>query len=92
MTIVDFTANHFDGMPSAYAYPAVRGSGVMAGLLAYATDYLRTAGITRCGVEYECFNHAGRRFWEKQFTPYTTSMHRRIDERILSCGSIAIDI
>ena len=76
----------------AYALPDMRGTGVAAGLLTYVTNDLRERGFQRCGVDYECFNHAGRRFWEKYFTPYTSSLHRRIDERILSCGSTGVVI
>ena len=36
-----------------------------------------------CGVDYESFNILGSSFWEKYFIPYTYSVVRRIDERIV---------
>jgi len=66
----------------AYALPEVRGRGVSAGLLSWLMDWLRERGFSRCGVDYECFNYASRKFWPKYFMPYTNGATRRIDERI----------
>ena len=39
--------------------------------------------IPLVGVDYESINPKGNRFWFKHFLPYTYSLVRRIDERIL---------
>ncbi len=57
----------------AYTLPEFRGKGVAAGLLSWLMDWLRERGYTRCGVDYECFNYTGRKFWGKYFAPYTQS-------------------
>ncbi|MDR3085891.1 MAG: GNAT family N-acetyltransferase [Christensenellaceae bacterium] len=68
----------------AYTEPELRGKGIATGLLAFMMDELRGHGIPRCGVDFESFNPEGRRFWLKHFTAYTTSVARRVDERILN--------
>lgn len=65
----------------AYALPEVRGKGIAAGLLSWLMDRLNRGGITRCGVDFECFNATARKFWLKYFTAYTNSVVRRVDER-----------
>lgn len=66
----------------AFALPEVRGQGVYTALLAYVIDWLRERGFRRCGVDFESFNYTARGFWLKHFTAYTSSVARRIDERI----------
>lgn len=67
----------------AYVREDQRGAGVAAALLQAAVDALAAAGYARCGVDYECFNRLGSRFWDRHFTRYTAGVTRRIDERIL---------
>jgi len=67
----------------AYTIPQERGSGVSADLLNWTLGYLHSKGYTHCGVDCESINPNARRFWLKYFTPYTYSMVRRIDERIV---------
>ena len=68
----------------AYALPDYRGSGVAVHLLSWLMDWLHGHGYSRCGVDFECFNFAARKFWLKYFTAYTNGAVRRIDERICS--------
>jgi GNAT superfamily N-acetyltransferase len=66
----------------AYTMPEARGTGVAVGLLSYLMDWLHERGYSLCGVDFESFNFTARKFWLKYFTAYTTSVVRRIDERI----------
>jgi len=66
----------------AFVLEEFRNFGVASGLLSWLTDWLRGRGYPRCGVDYECFNHAGNMFWSKYFAPYANGMTRRVDERI----------
>lgn len=68
----------------AYLKPAYRGSGIFTALLATLYDHLREKGYNRCGVDFESFNPTARGFWNKYFTPYTISVTRRVDERIVN--------
>lgn len=67
----------------AYLIPEYRGNGIYQGLLSYLMDVLINEGYSRCGVDFESFNPTAKGFWLKHFTPYTYSVTRRIDERIL---------
>lgn len=58
-------------------------SGMFAKLLSFLMDTLASEGYIRCGVDFESFNPTASGFWLKHFTPYTYSVVRRIDERIL---------
>lgn len=68
---------------AAYVDPMFRNRGVATELLNQALHDLHDHGITWCGVDYETINPSGSRFWSSQFKPYTISLTRRIDERIL---------
>lgn len=67
----------------AYIYPEYRGTGVYKNLLAYMIETIKNENYKRCGVDFESINPNADKFWLKYFTPYTYSMVRRIDERIL---------
>lgn len=67
----------------AYLMPEQRSNGVITNLLSYVSEVLLTEGYKRLGVDYESFNPTANAFWTKHFTPYTYSVARRIDERIL---------
>lgn len=67
----------------AYCLPAHRGSGLYRALLGYAAACLRQDGCTRLGVDFESINPNAWGFWRKDFSVYTHSLVRRIDERIL---------
>jgi len=67
----------------AYVAEGRRGSGVGVSLLAELQQWLIQNGYKLCGVDFESINSIGSRFWTRRFTPYTYSMVRRIDERIL---------
>ena len=70
----------------AYMLPEYRFSGMFTKLLSFLMDTLGAEGYTRCGVDSESFNPTARGFWLKHFTPYTYTVVRRIDERILKNG------
>jgi GNAT superfamily N-acetyltransferase len=68
---------------TAYVVPVARTTGVGTHLLHEVQTWMRTHGYALCGVDFESFNRYGSRFWNRYFTPYTYSLVRRIDERIL---------
>lgn len=73
-------------MPSicgAHLLPAYRGTGAQACLLQLICDTLKAEGYTHLGVDYETINPTAQRSWTKYFVPYTYSLHRRIDERVM---------
>jgi GNAT superfamily N-acetyltransferase len=63
----------------AYLLSEFRGKGVYDALLGYAASVLAREGYVRIGVDFESFNPTARGFWLKHFTPYTTSVVRRIN-------------
>ncbi len=67
----------------AYCLPQFRGKGIYQNLINHTIRILSSEGYTLLGVEFESFNPTGNGFWPKYFTPYTTSVARRIDENIL---------
>lgn len=74
---------HLRNITAAYVDPAWRHTGVATALLNQALHDLNDHGIRWCGVDYETINPSGSRFWSSHFTPYTVSLTRRLDERIL---------
>lgn len=67
----------------AYVVNDERKTGIGTMLLGAIQDWLLNNRYTLCGVDFESINTTGSSFWNKHFTPYTYSMVRRIDERIL---------
>ncbi len=67
----------------AYLIPEYRGQSIFQNLFAFLLDLLKSEGYTRCGVDFESFNPTASGFWLKHFMPYTYSVTRRIDERII---------
>ena len=67
----------------AYCLPQYRGQMIVQNLLNYVIDVLQKEGYKYLGVDYESFNPTAYHFWRKYFEPYTCSVTRRIDERIL---------
>lgn len=67
----------------AYCLPEHRGRGVYQNLMNTAIRALKGEGFTSLGVDYESINPTARHFWGRHFLPYTASVVRRIDERIL---------
>lgn len=67
----------------AYCLPEYRGCGVYKALIENISAQLKAEGIKRLGVDYESFNPTAAHFWRKQFTAYTKSLTRRIDEGAL---------
>ncbi|MBQ7839123.1 MAG: GNAT family N-acetyltransferase [Lachnospiraceae bacterium] len=80
------TGNSYLHIRGAYCLPEHRGKGVYQNLLNFAISALKREGYTRLGVNFESFNPTGRGFWLKYFAPYTHSVVRRIDERIVQRG------
>ncbi len=80
-----FVSEHQDVMniTGAYVIDSERKSGIGALLLGTIQQWLLQNGYPLCGVDFESINTTGSLFWTKYFTPYTYSMVRRIDERIL---------
>lgn len=67
----------------AYVDEKARSMGVASLLLDEVQRWLIEQGYHLCGVDYEAINPAAYRFWNRYFTPYTVSVTRRIDERIV---------
>lgn len=61
-----------------------RGNGIGALLLNEVQKWLLENQYPLCGVDFESINVIGSHFWTQHFTPYTYSLVRRIDERILA--------
>ena len=80
-----FITEHPDVMniTGAYVLDSERNTGVAVLLLDAIQKWQMDNGYPLCGVDFESFNVDGSRFWNKYFTPYTYSVTRRIDERIL---------
>lgn len=68
----------------AYLLPEYRSKDIYIKLLSFLMDTLVSEGVVRCGVDYESFNPTASGFWQKYFIPYTYSVARRIDERIVN--------
>lgn len=69
---------------SAYVSPFLRGNHIATKLLETVKRYvIHETDYMRLGVDYESINPSGARFWGKHFIPYTKTVARRIDERIL---------
>ena len=67
----------------AYTKANLRRGGYGTAILQTIVQWLREKGFERLGVDYESFNIYGSRFWGKHFTPFTYSLTRRIDERVV---------
>ena len=83
-----FVSTHKRAMniTGAHVLEGKRKAGIGTMLLEETQRWLATEGYTLCGVDFESFNTPGSSFWNKYFTPYTYSLVRRIDERVLPPG------
>ncbi len=81
-SIVSYASSMMN-ITGAYVKPEFRNLRIGNLLLSTIKNWLFDKNIELCGVDYESINPSGRIFWEKHFTPYTISLSRRIDERIL---------
>ncbi len=77
------SGNTYRHITGAYCMPEHRDRGVYKNLLNYVINTLKTEGYARFGVDFESINPLGSRFWLKHFHAYTSSVVRRIDERII---------
>jgi len=68
----------------AYVKKEYRNLKIGVTLLNSIQNWLFENNYNLCGVDYESFNISGSNFWNNFFTPYTYSLVRRIDERVLS--------
>lgn len=67
----------------AYVEPHYRGKQIGSILLNEVMNWLKNHGFKLCGVDYESINPLGFLFWNRYFEPYTYSLTRRIDDRIV---------
>jgi len=67
----------------AYVEETYRGKSIGTYLLDSIQKWLIENEYKLCGVDFESINITGSEFWNKYFTPYTYSLARRIDERII---------
>ena len=77
------SGNCYRHITGAYCLPEHRGRGIYKNLLNYVINTLKSEGYTRLGVDFESINPSGSGFWLKFFHAYTSSVVRRIDERIM---------
>jgi len=69
----------------AFTVEDQRSRGIGAALLSHAVESASKAGYKRCAVDFESMNVVGTRFWFKQgFKLVSLSMHRLVDERVIS--------
>ncbi|MFW6288036.1 MAG: GNAT family N-acetyltransferase [bacterium] len=80
-----FVSKHQDVMniTGAFVDEDYRGSSVGTKLLTAIQEWLMKNDYKLCGVDFESFNCIGSSFWNKYFKPYTYTVVRRIDERII---------
>jgi GNAT superfamily N-acetyltransferase len=74
-----------------YSLESVRGSGASTAILSALLEWMREHGYMRLGVDFESFNRLGSRFWLRHFEPFTYSLFRRIDERVLWANGERLD-
>ena len=67
----------------AYVKEEYRKSKIAVSLLDEIQKWMLDNDYSLCGVDYESFNVEGSDFWNQFFTPYTYSLVRRIDERVI---------
>lgn len=67
----------------AYILESERNNRIGKLLLNAIQEWLLKHGYCLCGVDFETINPLASAFWMKYFTPYTYSLVRRIDERII---------
>lgn len=72
----------------AFCLTEHRGKGISQYLLNMLIQKLKASGYIRLGVDFESFNPSGSGFWLKNFTAYTNSVVRRIDENILKVDDV----
>lgn len=63
----------------AYVEPEYRRQGVGLALLAKCVAWACDQGLARLHVDFETANRLGKRFWLHRFTPYLTSVRRKIN-------------
>jgi GNAT superfamily N-acetyltransferase len=80
-----FISHHRNVMniTDAYVRNDKRKAGIGAAILNSVQQWMLDNSYPLCGVDYESINTLGSSFWGKYFTPYTFSVVRRIDERVL---------
>lgn len=66
-----------------YIIESERNKGIGKLLLSTIQEWLSKHGYSLCGVDFETLNPLASAFWMKYFKPYTYSLVRRIDERII---------
>lgn len=66
-----------------YIVESERNNAVGKLLLSTTQEWLLKHGYCLCGVDFETLNPLASAFWMKYFSPYTYSLVRRIDERII---------
>lgn len=67
-----------------YVSEVYRNSGVASLLLDVVQQFLIEQKVDLCGVDFETLNQRAYQFWNRYFIPYTMSVARRIDERVVS--------
>lgn len=67
----------------AFTHPESRGNGVATLLLDAALTCAVAHGMTSVSVDFESRNWPAERFWTRHFTPFTFSVLRQVDARVL---------
>ncbi len=66
-----------------YVLPEYRRHHVAEQLVSFLAETFVKEGYKKIGVDYETINPSALRFYNKFFTPYTYTLVRRIDERVV---------
>lgn len=66
-----------------YVLPEYRRMHIAEDLVRFFAETFASDGYRKVGVDFETINPAALRFYNKFFTPYTYSLVRRIDERVV---------
>jgi GNAT superfamily N-acetyltransferase len=75
-----FCLPEYRGGASGHGRETERGGNIARGLLNHILLTLKSEGFRALGVDFESFNPTALGFWTKNFTPYTKSVVRRIDD------------
>ena len=79
VTTLEDTVN----ISGAFMKPEYRGSGIYEQLLAFMVQQMKKEGYKRISVDFETYNPNAMKFWAKNFIPYTTTLTRKIEPKIL---------
>lgn len=78
------SSKYMMSITGAYVSPSYRNQNIASMLLSHIVGWLKNHKYRYLGVDFESINPNANVFWHRYFTPYTISLTRRFDERIVS--------